>query len=140
MNSQEIEVVLPRYTETPPQIVGELYPFSFPSVATRGADKSFARRGRKQTRNHVRDTRDFNNIETRAVINFFPARQGAEGIHIILTETLVCFLLVGLRAYQHPCSCSKFTLSINSKAPILAVVLEVTLQVFVVGKHRLLCL
>jgi len=25
------------------------------------------------------DNRDFNNIETRAVINFFPARQGIEG-------------------------------------------------------------
>jgi len=25
------------------------------------------------------DARDFNNIETRAIINFFPARQGAEG-------------------------------------------------------------
>ena len=47
----------------------------------RGADKSFARTGRKQARKHVRDVRDFNNIETRAVIKFFfffPARQGAE--------------------------------------------------------------
>jgi len=46
----------------------------------RGADKSLARPGRKQARKHVRDARDFNNIETRAVINsFFPARQGTEG-------------------------------------------------------------
>jgi len=45
----------------------------------RVADKSSARPGRKQARKHVRDVRDFNNIETRAVINFFPARQGAEG-------------------------------------------------------------
>jgi len=46
----------------------------------RGADKSLARRGRKQDRMHVRDARDFNNIETRAVIKFFfSARQGAEG-------------------------------------------------------------
>ena len=46
----------------------------------RGADKSLARPGRKQARKHVRDARDFNNIETRAVIKFFfPARQGAEG-------------------------------------------------------------
>jgi len=45
-----------------------------------GADKSLARRGRKQARKHVSDARDFNNIETRAVINFFPpARQDAEG-------------------------------------------------------------
>ena len=33
-----------------------------------GADKSLARPGRKQARKHVRDARDFNNIETRAVI------------------------------------------------------------------------
>ena len=45
-----------------------------------GADKSLARPGRKQARKHVRDARDFNNIETRAVIKFFsPARQDAEG-------------------------------------------------------------
>jgi len=46
----------------------------------RGADKSLPRPGRKQARKHVRDARDFNNIETRAVIKFFfSARQGAEG-------------------------------------------------------------
>jgi len=45
-----------------------------------GADKSLARPGRKKARKHVRDARDFNNIETRAVIKFFfSARQGAEG-------------------------------------------------------------
>jgi len=44
------------------------------------ADKSLARPGRKQARKHVRDARDFNNIETRAVIKiFFPAMQDAEG-------------------------------------------------------------
>jgi len=37
----------------------------------RGADKSFARPGRKQYRKNVRDVRDFNNIETQAVIRFF---------------------------------------------------------------------
>ena len=37
----------------------------------RGADKSLARPGRKEARKHVRDERDFNNIETRAAINFF---------------------------------------------------------------------
>jgi len=47
---------------------------------TRGADKSLAPPGREQARKHVRDARDFNNIETRAVTKFlFPARQGAEG-------------------------------------------------------------
>jgi len=37
----------------------------------RGADKSLARPGMKQARKHVRDARDFNNIETRAVIEIF---------------------------------------------------------------------
>ena len=37
----------------------------------RGADKSLAPPGRKQTQKRVRDARDFNNIETRAVITFF---------------------------------------------------------------------
>ena len=43
------------------------------------------------------DTRDFNNIKTRGVINFFfPARQGAQGnsrhsdINIMRTCTIVC--------------------------------------------------
>jgi len=41
----------------------------------RGADKSLARPGRKQARKHVRDARDFNNIDTRAVIKFiFPCK------------------------------------------------------------------
>ena len=46
-----------------------------------GADKSLARPGSKQVRKHVRDARDFNNIETRVIIKFFffLARQGAEG-------------------------------------------------------------
>jgi len=44
-----------------------------------GADKSLVRPGRKQAQKHVNDARDFNNMETRAVIKFFPpARQGAE--------------------------------------------------------------
>ena len=52
----------------------------FLDLTYRGAGKSLARPGRKQARKHVRDARDFNNIETRAVIKFFfPARQGAEG-------------------------------------------------------------
>jgi len=37
----------------------------------RGADKSLARPNRKQARKHDTDERDFNNIETRAVIKFF---------------------------------------------------------------------
>ena len=56
-------------------------------------DKSLGRSARKQARKHVRDARDFNNIETRAVIKFFffcKARRRRK-IHAILTETLACF-------------------------------------------------
>ena len=46
----------------------------------RGADKSLARPGRKEAWKHVTDARDFNNIDTRAVIKyFFSTRQSAEG-------------------------------------------------------------
>jgi len=64
------------------------------SLKYRGADKSLARPGRKQARNHVRDASDFNNIETRAVIKFFFFLQdkAPKEIHAILTETLACFL------------------------------------------------
>jgi len=60
----------------------------------RGADKSLAQPGRKQSRKHVRDARVFNNIETLAVIKFFFFLQGKapKEIHAILTETLACFL------------------------------------------------
>jgi len=37
----------------------------------RAADTFLAQQGRKQTRKHVRDARNFNSIETRAVIEFF---------------------------------------------------------------------
>ena len=40
-------------------------------IMYRGADKSLARPGRKKARKHVRDAREFNNIETQAVIKFF---------------------------------------------------------------------
>jgi len=59
----------------------------------RGADKYLARPGRKQARTHVRDVRDFNNIETRAVIKFlFLQGKGPKEIHATLRETLACFL------------------------------------------------
>ena len=59
----------------------------------RGADKSLALPGRKQVRKHVRDARDFNNIETRAVIKFFFLQGKApKEIYAVLTETLACFL------------------------------------------------
>jgi hypothetical protein len=58
------------------------------------ADKSLARPGRKEARKHVRNARDFNNIETRAVINFFSPLHGKapKEIHAILSETLTFFL------------------------------------------------
>ena len=61
---------------------------------TRGADKSLARTGRKQALKHVRDARDFNNIEMRAVIVSPPPLQSKvpKEIQAILTETLSCFL------------------------------------------------
>jgi len=60
----------------------------------RGADKFLARPGRKRARKHVRDARDFNNIETRAVIKFLFPLQGKalKEIHAILTEMLASFL------------------------------------------------
>jgi len=59
----------------------------------RGADKSLARPGRKEVRKHVRDARDFDNIEARAVIKrFFLQGKTPKEIHAILTETLTCFL------------------------------------------------
>ena len=61
-------------------------------VLYRGADKSLARPGRKQARKHARDARDFNNIETRAVIKgFFLQGKAPKEILAILTETLACF-------------------------------------------------
>jgi len=58
-----------------------------------GADKSLARPGRKQARKHVRYARDSKNIETRAVIKFvFLQGKAPKEIHVILTETLACFL------------------------------------------------
>ena len=67
-----------------------------PPQNTRCADKSLARPGKKQTRKHVRDARDFNNTETRAVIKFFFLQGKApKEIHVILTEALVFFFLPG---------------------------------------------
>jgi len=65
-------------------------------VMYRGADKPLSRPGRKQTRKHVRDSHDFNNIETRAVYQviffFFLQGKAPKEICAILTETLACFL------------------------------------------------
>ena len=63
--------------------------FGYVCQIYRGADKSLARPG------SMSGTRDFNNIETRAVIKFFFALQGKapKEIHAILTEALISFLL-----------------------------------------------
>jgi len=65
----------------------------YSNLIYRGADKSIARPERKQARKHVRDARDFNDIETRAVTKFvFLQGKAPKEIHYILTETLACFL------------------------------------------------
>ena len=56
----------------------------------------------KQARKDVKDARDFNNIETRAVFKFF-FLQGTEEIHAILTETLACFLPGRAKDLSAPC-------------------------------------
>jgi len=62
-----------------------------------------ARPGRKQARKHVRDARDFNNIEMRAVIKFvFLQGKSLKEIHAILTETLTCFLSGGAKNLSAP--------------------------------------
>jgi len=59
----------------------------------RVADKSLARKGRIKARKHIRDGRDFSNMETRAVTKFlFLQGKDLKEIHAILTETLACFL------------------------------------------------
>jgi len=60
---------------------------------TPGADKSLARQGMKQAQKPVKDASDFNKIEMRAVIKFlFLQGKATKEIHVILTETLACFL------------------------------------------------
>ena len=55
----------------------------------RGADKSLTRPGSKQARKHGSEARDFNDIETRAVIKLcFLQGKAPKEIHAILTETL----------------------------------------------------
>ena len=65
-------------------------------IKYRGADKSSVRSGRKQAQKHVRDARDFSNIEARAVIKFsfffFVQGRALKEIHTIFTEALTCFL------------------------------------------------
>jgi hypothetical protein len=45
----------------------------------------------KKLESMLGDARDFNNIETRTVTNFLPARQGAEGNSRHSDKTLSCF-------------------------------------------------
>ena len=66
--------------------------------------RTLARPGRKQARKHVRDARDFNNIETRAVIKSFFFLQGKapKEIHAILTEISTCFRPGGAKGLSAP--------------------------------------
>ena len=70
-----------------------MFTYIYASLMYRGAEKTLARPRRKQTLKHARDARDFNNIETLAVTQFFSLQGKApKEIHAILTETLACFL------------------------------------------------
>jgi len=82
-----------RYVVNSTQIIPVCVQTQLVFIYYRGADKSLARPGRKQARKHVRDARDFNNIETRAVIKVSPPLQGKtpEEIHAILIERLASF-------------------------------------------------
>ena len=72
----------------------------------RGADKSLAWPGRKQSRKHVRNMRDFNNIKMQAVTKlFFLQGKAPKEIHTILTET-VCFLPGRAKDLSVPLYCS----------------------------------
>jgi len=82
--------------------VWNIYPSKKNLARYRGADKSLARPGRKQARKHVRYTRDFNNIETKAVKFLFSckARRRRKFTPFWEKHYFVSFL-VGLRTYQH---------------------------------------
>ena len=85
--------LFPYHFHPPPSLLVTVQVNGKSILLYRGTDKSLARPGRKQARKHVRDARDFNNIETRAVIKFFFLQGKApKEIHAILTETLACFL------------------------------------------------
>ena len=90
--------------------------WSFPMAPHyRGADKSLARPGGKQAGKHVRDARDCNNIETRAVIKSPPHPMQGKApreIHAILTETLACFLPGRAKDLSAPLYCTYKSLSI----------------------------
>ena len=81
----------------------KIYVYIYIYTHTRGTDKSLARPGRKQARKHVRDARDFNKIEARAVIKFvFLQGTAPKEIHAILTETLACFFPVRAKNLSAP--------------------------------------
>ena len=99
----------------------------------RGADKSLARPGRKQALKHVRDARDFDYFETRAVIKYFFFLQGKapKEIHAILTETLACFLPGWAKDLSAPLYCKlciteypPFTLNMQFLCKILMIIIN----------------
>ena len=70
------------------------YPQCHNSEVYQGADVSLAPTGKEtSSRKHVRDARDFNKIETRAVIKFlFLKDKAPKKMYTSLVETLACFL------------------------------------------------
>ena len=118
---------------TPPQL-GRVFPISYSLLEQilrdyQGADKSLARPGRKQARKHVRDARDFNNIETLVVIKFFsPARKGPEGnsrhsdrnISRYVYIKMHCMLLSLATQSQHQNSALKQHSQVPTTVPILS--------------------
>jgi len=85
-----------------------------------GADKSLARPGMKQAREHVRDAHDFNNIETRAVIKSpppLPARHGSEENSRHRDRNISLFRSWSeLRTYQHTCNVDNGMYSLHSSS------------------------
>ena len=69
---------------------------------------SLARPGRKQARKHVRDAREFNNVETLAVTKFlfFLQVKAPKEIHAILIETLACFFPFRVKDLSAPLYCT----------------------------------
>jgi hypothetical protein len=71
-----------------------------PSRLHMGADKFLSRQGMKQARKQVRDVRfqQHRDANCHQDFIFFQVKAPKE-IHVILTETLACFIPVRLRTY-----------------------------------------
>ena len=103
------------------------------------ADKSLARPGRKQARKHFTYARDFNNIETRAVIKYFflPTRQGAEGNYIIIYLFAAIGLLPGGSGYF---TCQQNMKSVTTKFKSGRLHEKHVVATWNLGNHLSICL